>query len=973
MPDFANDVFLSHSSKDQPVVRAVAERLRADGLRVWFDEWEIKPGDSIPAKIEEGLEGSRVLVLCMSANAFGSDWAQLEAGTFRFRDPLNKERRFIPLRLDDSPTKGSLAQFLYIDWLPETRDGEYAKLLEACRPRRVEQDEGASLFGTPVGMRLTFELRSWIHARWPEGRPDAIFPPWSEFEAGKVTFPTEVLSGVEACFDRSPCALVVGNSGSGKSVLGASIAFRWSRLTGRRAFWLDFGDEVSLSPEEPRGDVKKFLSLSGANLLVLDNSQLAPSVADWAVNQVEALDRVQPGQHRLFILTRPLQAAPFHHVNFHDRLASVRTVLVPNAAIFAEVAVRLKARHNLIPNWTEVQYERWSSEFGGDLIAFGQAVLASGRAGMPTRNMAARRVRETYIDPARRHEKGIAVLDRLCAAATFDLTLDDSSLDGTVQQSLPHLIEQGQLQPLVRGPYRHWKLGHPGLGSLVLEARARDAGVDVAVLRRAALLEVLQSNPTMLLTVMRRVANPTYGGPTELERWTHILHAHPEILEDFLCKAPSYVPEFDRWIPNLIPWYVLRDHFLLDRIVSTCLRKPPHFVAHFLQYAERREPEAAKTILRALLLDNEFRSLLGRTPPHFVAAFLQYCEGHEPKAAKDLLRTLLQNGEFRSLLALTPPHFVAHFLQYAERREPEAAKTILTALLQDGEFRSFLARTPAGEVATFLRYAEGHKDEAQEVRNLLRELLQNGEFRRFLARTAPSDLVTFLRYAEGYKDEADNVKSVLRTLLEDEDFQAILRRTSAEQVASFLEYSHRHEPLAVQTLLQSLLATQQFASTAATTPAGHLARFAVFAVKRAQKEASPWLCNILALPAARPMIRDATLTDLTGLVRAVCSTSEDSARAIAARLIHDWWSGFKLQCCTDGHVLAAFGPILRLAHDLAPEIADEIVSWLNSLDDQFVQAILPVPLGPRLGLAIALRDTERWLTPPLWAALSRAD
>ena len=57
-------------------------------------------GDSIPAKIEEGLEHSRVLVLCMSANAFGSEWAQLEAGTFRFRDPLNKERRFIPLRLD---------------------------------------------------------------------------------------------------------------------------------------------------------------------------------------------------------------------------------------------------------------------------------------------------------------------------------------------------------------------------------------------------------------------------------------------------------------------------------------------------------------------------------------------------------------------------------------------------------------------------------------------------------------------------------------------------------------------------------------------------------------------------------------------------------------------------------------------------------------------------------------------------------
>ena len=132
--DFKYDVFLSHSSKDKDIVRAVAELLRADGLRVWFDEWILKPGDSIMAKIEEGLEQSRALVIFMSANAFGSDWAQLEAGTFRFRDPLNKERRLIPLRLDEALIKGSLAQFLYVDWLPEKREQEYAKMLEACRP-----------------------------------------------------------------------------------------------------------------------------------------------------------------------------------------------------------------------------------------------------------------------------------------------------------------------------------------------------------------------------------------------------------------------------------------------------------------------------------------------------------------------------------------------------------------------------------------------------------------------------------------------------------------------------------------------------------------------------------------------------------------------------------------------------------------------------------------------------------------------
>src|SRR5260221_10434149 len=140
MPDnFEYDVFLSHSAKDKAVVRDVAERLKKDGLRVWFDELALKPGGSIErtqsktAKIEEGLERSRVLVLCMSANAFGSDWAQLESGTFRFRDPLNKERGFLPLRLDDAPIKGSLAQFLYINWLPANREQEYVKLLKTCR------------------------------------------------------------------------------------------------------------------------------------------------------------------------------------------------------------------------------------------------------------------------------------------------------------------------------------------------------------------------------------------------------------------------------------------------------------------------------------------------------------------------------------------------------------------------------------------------------------------------------------------------------------------------------------------------------------------------------------------------------------------------------------------------------------------------------------------------------------------------
>jgi hypothetical protein len=98
--EFQYDVFLSHNQADKPRVRRLAERLRAAALRVWFDDWVIQPGDDIYLAIERGLEASRTLVLCMSANAFGSDAAQLEAGTFRFRESLDKKRRIGDSRLN---------------------------------------------------------------------------------------------------------------------------------------------------------------------------------------------------------------------------------------------------------------------------------------------------------------------------------------------------------------------------------------------------------------------------------------------------------------------------------------------------------------------------------------------------------------------------------------------------------------------------------------------------------------------------------------------------------------------------------------------------------------------------------------------------------------------------------------------------------------------------------------------------------
>ena len=66
---FEYDVFLSYSSEDKERVHALAERLKADGLRVWLDAWAVRPGDSIPLKIRQGLD--RVSVILKSHIASG--------------------------------------------------------------------------------------------------------------------------------------------------------------------------------------------------------------------------------------------------------------------------------------------------------------------------------------------------------------------------------------------------------------------------------------------------------------------------------------------------------------------------------------------------------------------------------------------------------------------------------------------------------------------------------------------------------------------------------------------------------------------------------------------------------------------------------------------------------------------------------------------------------------------------------------
>ena len=73
------DVFISHTSEDKDeVVRPLATALRDAGLSVWYDEFELRIGDSLRRKIDKGLASSRFGVVVLSRAFFGRGWPEYE-------------------------------------------------------------------------------------------------------------------------------------------------------------------------------------------------------------------------------------------------------------------------------------------------------------------------------------------------------------------------------------------------------------------------------------------------------------------------------------------------------------------------------------------------------------------------------------------------------------------------------------------------------------------------------------------------------------------------------------------------------------------------------------------------------------------------------------------------------------------------------------------------------------------------------
>ena len=73
------DVFISHASEDKDaVVRPLANALKDRGVAVWYDEFEMRIGDSLRRKIDKGLANSRFGIVVISRDFIKKGWTNYE-------------------------------------------------------------------------------------------------------------------------------------------------------------------------------------------------------------------------------------------------------------------------------------------------------------------------------------------------------------------------------------------------------------------------------------------------------------------------------------------------------------------------------------------------------------------------------------------------------------------------------------------------------------------------------------------------------------------------------------------------------------------------------------------------------------------------------------------------------------------------------------------------------------------------------
>lgn len=91
------DFFISHASEDKDeIVRDLADALKENGFEVWYDEFELKIGDSLRKKIDNGLSKSRFGIVIISPSFVKKNWTEYELNGMVARE-MNGHKVILPI------------------------------------------------------------------------------------------------------------------------------------------------------------------------------------------------------------------------------------------------------------------------------------------------------------------------------------------------------------------------------------------------------------------------------------------------------------------------------------------------------------------------------------------------------------------------------------------------------------------------------------------------------------------------------------------------------------------------------------------------------------------------------------------------------------------------------------------------------------------------------------------------------------
>lgn len=123
-------VFISYRTPDVALASRVAREIKAAGHEVWLDAWHIKIGDSIIARINDGLALSTYVVLCYSKHSLDTPWITREWHSALARQLDGFGVKILPVRLKGGNPPPILADLRYAD-LERDWDLGMAQLLSA--------------------------------------------------------------------------------------------------------------------------------------------------------------------------------------------------------------------------------------------------------------------------------------------------------------------------------------------------------------------------------------------------------------------------------------------------------------------------------------------------------------------------------------------------------------------------------------------------------------------------------------------------------------------------------------------------------------------------------------------------------------------------------------------------------------------------------------------------------------------------